>query len=33
MNLLKEKVEFKNKDILILYSTLIINDSSTLKIY
>ena len=33
MNLLKEKVNFKNKDILILYSTLIINDSSTLKIY
>ena len=33
MNLLKEKVEFKNKDILILYSTLIVNDSSTLKIY
>ena len=33
INLLKEKVEFKNKDILILYSTLIINDSSTLKIY
>lgn len=33
MALLKEKVEFKNKDILILYSTLIINDSSTLKIY
>ena len=33
MNLLKEKIEFKNKDILILYSTLIINDSSTLKIY
>ena len=33
MNLLKEKVDFKNKDILILYSTLIINDSSTLKIY
>ena len=33
MDLLKEKVEFKNKDILILYSTLIINDSSTLKIY
>lgn len=33
MSLLKEKVEFKNKDILILYSTLIVNDSSTLKIY
>ena len=33
MSLLKEKVEFENKDILILYSTLIINDSSTLKIY
>lgn len=33
MNLLKEKIEFKNKDILILYSTLIVNDSSTLKIY
>ena len=33
LNVMEELVDFANKDILILYSTLIVNDSSSLKIY
>ena len=33
LNVMEELVDFTDKDILILYSTLIVNDSSSLKIY
>ena len=33
MDVLKEKVDFNNKDILIIYNTLLVNESNTLKIW
>ena len=33
IDVLKEKVDFNNKDILIIYNTLLVNESNTLKIW